>query len=105
VREGFSRDLGKLRETAERTEGRLRASEKRALLEIDRERGVAAKLQKKFDETTKRADSREADHRRALAAGAARRGAGHERDAAATAGRFAPDRCPRGPPGRRENRP
>ncbi|BCG05066.1 hypothetical protein PPGU19_096340 (plasmid) [Paraburkholderia sp. PGU19] len=68
VREGFSRDLEKLRETAERAEERLRATEKRALLEIDRERGVAAKLQKEVDETTKRADRREADHRRAVEA-------------------------------------
>ncbi|BCZ85652.1 hypothetical protein PTKU64_93270 (plasmid) [Paraburkholderia terrae] len=68
VREGFSRDLEKLRETAERAEERLRASEKRALLEIDRERGAAAKLQKEIDETTKRADRREADHRRAVEA-------------------------------------
>ncbi|MFL9937058.1 DNA-binding protein [Paraburkholderia sp. RL18-103-BIB-C] len=68
VREGFSRDLEKLREAADRAEERLRASEKRALLEIDRERGAAAKLQKELDETTKRADRREVDHRRALEA-------------------------------------
>ncbi|MFP3559448.1 DNA-binding protein [Paraburkholderia sp. SIMBA_049] len=68
VREGFSRDLDKLRETAERAEERLRASEKRALLEIDRERGAVAKLQKENDEATKRADRRDADHRRAVEA-------------------------------------
>ncbi|SOE87109.1 replication region DNA-binding N-term [Burkholderia sp. YR290] len=68
VREGFSRDLEKLRETAERAEERLRAAEKRALLEIDRERGAVARLQKEVDETTKRADRREADHRRAVEA-------------------------------------
>ncbi|BEU28430.1 DNA-binding protein [Paraburkholderia sp. 22B1P] len=68
VREGFSRDLEKLRETAERAEERLRATEKRALLEIDRERGAAAKLQKEVDETTKRADRREAEHHRAAEA-------------------------------------
>ncbi|AUT75931.1 ATPase [Paraburkholderia hospita] len=68
VREGFSRDLDKLRETAERAEERLRATEKRALLEIDRERGAAVKLQKEVDETSKRADRREADHRRAVEA-------------------------------------
>jgi hypothetical protein len=68
VREGFSRDLEKLRETAERAEERLRATEKRALLEIDRERGVAAKLQKELDEATKRADRREAEQRRAVEA-------------------------------------
>jgi chromosome segregation ATPase len=64
VRAGFSRDLEKLRETAERAEERLRATEKRALLEIDRERGAVAKLQKDFDETTKRADRRDAEHQR-----------------------------------------
>ncbi|MFL9912771.1 DNA-binding protein [Paraburkholderia fungorum] len=68
VREGFSSDLAKQRESAERAEERLRASEKRALLEIDRERGAAAKLQKELDETTKRADRRDADHRRAVEA-------------------------------------
>jgi chromosome segregation ATPase len=68
VRDGFSRDLDKLRETAERAEERLRATEKRALLEIDRERGAAAKLQKELDETTKRADRRDADHHRAVEA-------------------------------------
>ncbi|OUL78989.1 DNA-binding protein [Paraburkholderia hospita] len=68
VREGFSRDLDKLRETAERAEERLRATEKRALLEIDRERGAAAKLQRELDETTKRADRRDADHHRAVEA-------------------------------------
>ncbi|AUT66592.1 DNA-binding protein [Paraburkholderia terrae] len=66
VREGFSRDLEKLRETAERAEERLRATEKRALLEIDRERGAVAKLQKEVDETTKRADRRDAEHRSAV---------------------------------------
>ncbi|MGF6695862.1 hypothetical protein OKW38_000473 [Paraburkholderia sp. MM5496-R1] len=66
VREGFSRDLGKLRESAERADERLRASEKRALLEIDRERGAAAKLRKELDDAVKRADQREADHRRVV---------------------------------------
>ncbi|WP_087740031.1 DNA-binding protein [Paraburkholderia piptadeniae] len=68
VRDGFSRDLEKLRESAAQSGERLRATEKRALLEIDRERGAAAKLQKEVDETTKRADKREADHRRAVEA-------------------------------------
>ncbi|MFL9966202.1 DNA-binding protein [Paraburkholderia sediminicola] len=68
VHEGFSRDMEKLRATAERADERLRAAEKRALLEIDRERSTATKLQKELDEATKRADRREADHRRALEA-------------------------------------
>jgi len=55
-------------ETAERAEERLRAAEKRALLEIDRERGAAVKLQKEIDEITRRADRREADHHRAVEA-------------------------------------
>ncbi|OWJ56189.1 DNA-binding protein [Paraburkholderia caledonica] len=65
VREGFSRDLEKQREAAERAEERLRAAEKRALLEIDRERSTATKLQKELDEATRRADRKEAEHRRA----------------------------------------
>jgi uncharacterized protein YhaN len=68
VRDGFSRDLEKLRETASQSGERLRATEKRALLEIDRERSAATKLQKEVDETTKRADRRDADHRRAVEA-------------------------------------
>jgi hypothetical protein len=66
VREGFSRDLEKQREAAERAEDRLRASEKRALLEIDRERNTATKLQKELDDATRRADRKDDDHRRAL---------------------------------------
>ena len=66
VREGFSRDQETLREAAERAEDRLRASEKRALLEIDRERSTATKLRKELDEATRRADRKEADHRRVL---------------------------------------
>ena len=68
VREGFSRDLEKLRETAAQSGERLRATEKRALLQIDRELGAVAKLQKEVDETTKRAEKREAEHRRAVEA-------------------------------------
>ncbi|MDR6484843.1 ATPase [Paraburkholderia terricola] len=66
VREGFSRDLEKQREAAERAEDRLRASEKRALLEIDRERNAVTKLQKELDDATRRADRKDDDHRRAL---------------------------------------
>ncbi|MFM0198055.1 DNA-binding protein [Paraburkholderia strydomiana] len=66
AREGFSRDLEKQREAAERAEDRLRASEKRALLEIDRERNTATKLQKELDDATHRADRNDDDHRRAL---------------------------------------
>jgi chromosome segregation ATPase len=65
VREGFSRDLAKQRDAAERAEERLRTAEKRALLEIDRERSTATKLQKELDEATRRADRKDADQRRA----------------------------------------
>jgi len=65
AREGFARDLAKQREAAERAEERLRASEKRALLEIDRERSTATKVQKELDEATRRADRKDIDHRRA----------------------------------------
>ncbi|MGB8423402.1 DNA-binding protein [Paraburkholderia sp.] len=68
VREGFSRDLAKQRQAAERAEERLRASEKRALLEIDRERSTATKLHKELDEATRRADRKYADHRRVIEA-------------------------------------
>ncbi|MFM0197522.1 ATPase [Paraburkholderia strydomiana] len=68
VREGFSRDLAKQRESAERAEERLRATEKRALLEIDRERGAAGKIQKELDEAVRRAEQKDADHRRAIEA-------------------------------------
>jgi chromosome segregation ATPase len=66
VREGFSRDLDNLREAAGRAEERLRASEKRALMEIDRERSSTAKLQKELDEATRRTDQKDADHRRLM---------------------------------------
>jgi hypothetical protein len=46
VREGFSRDLEKLRETAAQSDERLRATEKRALREIVQERDTAAILQR-----------------------------------------------------------
>ncbi|ACC76273.1 DNA-binding protein [Paraburkholderia caribensis] len=66
VRASFSRDLEKLRESAAQSGERLRATEKRALLEIDRERSAAARLQKELDEANRRADRRDADHRRAI---------------------------------------
>ncbi|SPB14663.1 ATPase [Caballeronia novacaledonica] len=74
VRDTFSRDLEKLRGTADRAEERLRATEKRALLEIDRERSAVAKAQKELAEAAKRADKREAEHRRAVDALQAQQG-------------------------------
>jgi predicted nucleic acid-binding Zn-ribbon protein len=58
----------KQREAAERAEERLRASEKRALLEIDRERSTATMLRKKLDEAARRSERKDADHRRAIEA-------------------------------------
>ncbi|SAL65627.1 DNA-binding protein [Caballeronia humi] len=74
VRDTFSRDLEKLRQTADRAEERLRASEKRALLEIDRERGTVVKVQKELAEATKRAEKRDAEHRRTVEALQAQQG-------------------------------
>ncbi len=74
VRDTFSRDLEKLRETASRAEERLRASEKRALMEIDRERSARAKAQKELAEAAKRAERREAEHRRTVDALQAQQG-------------------------------
>jgi chromosome segregation ATPase len=68
VRDTFSRDLEKLRETAQRAEERVRATEKRALLEIDRERSAAAKAQKEVAGAAKRAEQRDAEHRRTVEA-------------------------------------
>jgi DNA repair exonuclease SbcCD ATPase subunit len=68
VRDTFSRNLEKLRDTAERAEERLRATEKQALLEIDRGRSAAAKFQKDLAEAGKRAEKRDAEHRRVIEA-------------------------------------
>lgn len=80
VRDTFSRDLEKLRETADRAEERLRASEKRALLEIDRERSATAKAQKELAEAAKRAEKREAEHRRTVDALQAQQGDMHHQN-------------------------
>lgn len=66
MREAFSRDLDKQRDAAALAGERLRASEKRALLEIDRERGIAARVTKELDEAVARADRREQGHREAM---------------------------------------
>ncbi|MDE1181788.1 DNA-binding protein [Paraburkholderia sp.] len=59
----FSRDLQALRADAEQSAERLRASEKRALLEIDRERSTASRLQKELDAATRRAEERDVQQR------------------------------------------
>jgi predicted nucleic acid-binding Zn-ribbon protein len=63
ARADFSSELDKLRGSAELAEERLRAAEKRALLEIDRERTLSARLQKELDTTMRRAEEGEARQR------------------------------------------
>jgi chromosome segregation ATPase len=64
----FSGELDKLRSSAELAEERLRAAEKRALLEIERERVAGARLQKELDAATRRTEQGEARHRSELQA-------------------------------------
>jgi chromosome segregation ATPase len=66
ARGDFSGELEKLRGSAELAEERLRAAEKRALLEIDRERTISAQLMKELDATMRRAEEGEARHRSEL---------------------------------------
>src|SRR6202795_4835646 len=60
AREDFARELEKLREDARRGEERLRVAEKRALLEIERERATNVRLLKERDEVVRRAEHSEA---------------------------------------------
>ena len=66
AREGFSGELEKLRASADLAEDRLRAAEKRALLEIERERVASARLQKELVATTRRSEQGETRHRSEL---------------------------------------
>ncbi|MGF6723355.1 hypothetical protein P3T43_002710 [Paraburkholderia sp. GAS41] len=68
ARADFSGELGKLRSGTELAEERLRAAEKRALLEIERERVSSARTQKELDTATRRAEQGEARHRSELLA-------------------------------------
>jgi hypothetical protein len=68
ARADFSGELDKLRSSAELAEERLRAAEKRALLEIERERVAGARLQKELDAATRRTEQGEARHRSELQA-------------------------------------
>lgn len=68
----------KLREAAARVEERLRTTEKRALLDIDRERSAAVKAQKELADSAKRFDKREADHRGATDAVQVQLGDAHQ---------------------------
>ncbi|MBB5502054.1 hypothetical protein [Paraburkholderia sp. MM5384-R2] len=63
ARADFARELDKLREDAQRSEERLRAAEKRALLEIERERALATRLQKDLDAAVQRAEQHDERHR------------------------------------------
>jgi chromosome segregation ATPase len=68
ARVDFSGELDKLRSSAELAEERLRAAEKRALLEIERERGVSARSQKELEAATRRAEQSVARHRQEIQA-------------------------------------
>ena len=68
ARADFSGELGKLRSSAELAEERLRAAEKRALHEIERERGVSARSQKELEATARRAEQGETRHREEILA-------------------------------------
>ncbi|WNC94374.1 DNA-binding protein [Paraburkholderia sp. FT54] len=63
ARADFSGELDKLRSSAELAEERLRAAETRALLEIERERGVSARSQKELEAAARRAEQSEIRHR------------------------------------------
>ena len=68
ARADFAEELEKLRASAGLAEERLRAGEKRALLEIERERGVSARSQKELEATARTADLRESRHREEIQA-------------------------------------
>ncbi len=68
ARADFSGELGKLRSSAELAEERLRAAEKRALLEIERERGVSARSQKELEAVARRTEQSETRYREEIQA-------------------------------------
>ena len=63
ARHDFASDLDKLRADGKLAQERLRAAETRALLEIERERQVAARLQKDLDTVTRKAEQGVSRHR------------------------------------------
>ena len=63
ARADFSGELEKLRAGAELEQERLRAAEKRALVEIDRERATSSRLQKELEAVTRKGEQRDAAHR------------------------------------------
>lgn len=60
ARADFARELEKVREDAQRAAERLRAAEKHALMEIERERATSARLLKERDAAARRAEDAEA---------------------------------------------
>jgi chromosome segregation ATPase len=68
ARADFSGELEKLRGSAALAEERLRAAEKRALLEIERERSTGARLQKDLAAAARRAEQGESRHREEIRA-------------------------------------
>jgi chromosome segregation ATPase len=56
ARTDFSGELEKLRASTDLEQARLQAAEKRALLEIERERSASARLHKDLDSATRRAE-------------------------------------------------
>lgn len=66
ARADFSDELEKLRDGAGLAEDRLRAAEKRALLEIERERAAGARFQKELDVAVRRTEQGDARHRSEL---------------------------------------
>lgn len=67
ARRDFAAELEKHRQALERSEERYEASEKRALLEIDRERTTAAKLQKDLAQSRQHQQDAEERHRTQVA--------------------------------------
>ena len=93
ARADFTTQLDRLRDDAGRAEERLRASEKRALQEIDRER--LARLQKELEAAALRMEQRDAQQRKEMAALQAQLGDALHRCGVlqAAARRRAGDRC------------
>ena len=63
ARHDFASELEKLRADGKGAQERLKAAETRALLEIERERQVAARLQKELDAATRKAEQGSTRHR------------------------------------------
>ncbi|WP_434110811.1 DNA-binding protein [Paraburkholderia caffeinilytica] len=68
ARTDFSSELDKLRSSAELAEERLRAAEKRALLEIEHERVASTRSKNELEAAARRAEQRENRHREEIQA-------------------------------------